>query len=273
MDSKLLIALSGAIPALVAMWLVDRLDRKRPEPPGTRRLVAFVGILSVIPAIILELVVAESVGGDLAPQMTYEGSTFHAFGVAAAIEEACKIAVVYIVVWNRPEFDERMDGIVYGSRAGLGFALVENVMYLLSQADLSQQITVWVLRALLAVPGHALWSGMIGAFAARRRFDRAGIGLLGGYLLAVSFHGLYDLSVFAQTPMRLEGHDVLARALIAVPILLTIAAFLVVRRLARTALRLDDADAARAALSAARAGRSGDRSGSADDGDRAGGAA
>jgi RsiW-degrading membrane proteinase PrsW (M82 family) len=119
-----------------------------------------------------------------------------------------------------------------------------------------------VLRALLAVPGHALWSGMIGAYAARRRFDRTGIGLIGGYLLAVSFHGLYDLSVFVQTPLRLEGHDTLAGALIAVPILLTIAAFLVVRQLARTALRLDDAHAARLA--------SGDGAG-AHDGDRPGG--
>jgi RsiW-degrading membrane proteinase PrsW (M82 family) len=142
-------------------------------------------------------------------------------------------------------------------------------MYLLNQADLSQQITVWVLRALLAVPGHALWSGMIGALAARRRFDKVGIGLIGGYLLAVSFHGLYDLSVFVQAPLRLEGHETFARALIAVPILLTIAAFLVVRSLARTALRLDDADAANQAAKAALSGGGS----SANDGERAGGAA
>ena len=42
------------------------------------------------------------------------------------VEEGCKILVVYWVVWRRPEFDERMDGIVYASRAGLGFALVED---------------------------------------------------------------------------------------------------------------------------------------------------
>jgi hypothetical protein len=88
------------------------------------------------------------------------------------------------VVWRRPEFDERMDGIVYASRGGLGFALVENVLYLLNQHSLQGQIVVWVERALLAVPGHAMWTGMIGAMAARRRFDGSGLGLLGGYLLA-----------------------------------------------------------------------------------------
>src|SRR5678816_2104461 len=55
--TQIQIALSGVIPAVVAMWLVDRLDAKRPEPPRLRRLVTGVGMVSVIPAIVLELVV------------------------------------------------------------------------------------------------------------------------------------------------------------------------------------------------------------------------
>src|SRR5215208_1134837 len=192
------IALSGVIPALVAMWLVDRLDRKRPEPAGTRRLVTFVGMCSVIPAIVFETLVGSSIGESIGPAMTYQGASFKAFVVAAAIEEACKIAVVYWIVWRKPEFDERMDGIVYASRAGLGFALVENVLYLMNETTLGGALTTWILRAVLAVPGHAMWTGMIGAMAARRRFDKRGLGLLGGYLLAVAFHGAYDLSVFVQ---------------------------------------------------------------------------
>src|SRR5262245_59932824 len=187
------------------MWLVDRLDAKRPEPPRLRRLVSFGGMISVIPAIIIELTLGGSVGAHLPPAITYQGATFQAFVIAALVEEACKLGVVYWLVWRRPEFDERMDGIVYASRAGLGFALVENVMYLLSQQSLQGQIVVWVERALLAVPGHAMWTGMIGALAARRRFDGRGLGLIGGYLLAVAFHGAYDLSVFVQQPLHLEA--------------------------------------------------------------------
>jgi protease PrsW len=245
------VALSGAIPALVAMWLVDRLDAKRPEPRRTRRLVVFWGMVSVIPALVLEMVLSSQVGARLEPQVTYQGASFQAFIVAAAVEEACKIAVVYWVVWRRPEFDERMDGIVYASRAGLGFALIENVMYLLGQHSLQGQIVVWVERALLAVPGHAMWTGMIGALAARRRFDRRGLGLLGGYLLAVAFHGAYDLSVFVQQPLRLEGHAAIAGLVLLGPILLTVLAFVVVRGMARTALHLDDVDAAHVASQAA----------------------
>ena len=251
MSTHLQVALSGAIPALLLMWIVDRLDAKRPEPRSTRRLVVLVGMLSVVPALILELVLSSLAAGRIEPQMTYQGSSFQAFVVAAGIEEACKILMVYWVVWRRPEFDERMDGIVYASRGGLGFALVENVIYLLGQHSLQGQLVVWVERALLAVPGHAMWSGMIGAMAARRRFDGTGPGLFGGYLLAVAFHGAYDVSVFLQQPLNLEGKGAIAHALLLVPVAVTLLAFFVIRSMARTALRLDDAEAARLAARAA----------------------
>lgn len=251
MNTHLEVALSGAIPALILMWLVDRLDAKRPEPRGTRWLVVLAGMLSVIPALILEVMIPALAAGRIQPEMTYQGSSFQAFIVAAGVEEACKIAMVYWVVWRRPEFDERIDGIVYASRGGLGFALVENFMYLLNQHSLQGQIIVWVERALLAVPGHAMWTGMIGAMAARRRFDGKGLGLLGGYLLAVAFHGAYDVSVFLQRPLHLEGRDTASHVLLVVPMLLTVLAFLVVRSMARTALRLDDAEAVRTAARSA----------------------
>lgn len=251
MNANLQVALSGAIPALVAMYLVDRLDAKRPEPAKTRRLVAIVGALSVIPAILIEGYLSGSVGANFHPQYTYQGATWMAFVVAAATEEACKIAVVYWIVWRRPEFDERMDGIVYASRAGLGFALVENVGYLLGQQNLEGQIITWIARALLAVPGHAMWTGMIGYCAARKRFDGTGLGLVGGYLLAVAFHGAYDAAVFYQAPLHYEGYSQLATGMLLVPVGLTVLAFLVIRSMAKTALRLDDAQAASAAVHAA----------------------
>jgi len=250
-NQQLYIALSGMIPALIAMGIVDRLDRKRPEPPRLRRLVAFVGMLSVIPAIVLEIGLTRTLGADLEPPFTYQGASFASFVVAAGVEEACKIVVVYWIVWRRPEFDERMDGIVYASRAGLGFALVENVLYLFQAASVEMQLQTWVLRALFAVPGHAMWTGMIGAMAARRRFDKQGLGLIGGYLLAVAFHGAYDLSLFVQKPLQLEGHADLAQLLLVVPVALTLLAFFVLRGMARNALRLDDAEAVHAAVAAA----------------------
>jgi len=247
--SRVLVALTGAIPAVVAMWVIDRLDRKRPEPRSLRRLVTLCGMLSVVPAAATGVALGEVLGP---PDHTYQRAVIDAFVVAAAVEEASKIMVVYWIVWRYPELDERMDGLVYASRAGLGFALVENVIFLLVVATtLEDQLTMWVLRAVFAVPAHALWTGMIGALAARRRFDGRGLGLAGGYLLAVALHGIYDLALFAQRPLELAGHPTIARIALAVPCLITVGSWFVLRSLARTALRLDDGDAARAAVASA----------------------
>jgi RsiW-degrading membrane proteinase PrsW (M82 family) len=126
-------------------------------------------------------------------------------------------------------------------------------MYLsLVATSLEDQLAMWLLRALLAIPGHAMWTGMIGAMAARRRFDGNGLGLIGGYLLAVSFHGAYDLCAFLQAPLTFEGHTTIAALMMPALIGLTVVAFFVLRSQARMALRLDDADAALNAANAAR---------------------
>ena len=237
------LALTGVIPGIVAMWYVDRLDAKRPEPARLRRWVAVLGALSVIPAVMLGSLLESTVGERIGPAFTYNGAFYRAFILAAIVEEACKIAVVYWLVWRRPEFDERMDGIVYATRAGLGFAMVENFFYLLNEKAVDSFVTTWILRAILAVPGHAMWTGMIGALAARRRFDGKGIGLLGGFLLAVLFHGAYDACIFLGTPLTMEGQGALATVLLGGPLLLTVAAALLMRRLSKAAAHLDDQDA------------------------------
>lgn len=236
------VAAVGALPALVAMWYFDRHDRARPEPAGLRRKVAIFGGLSVIPTLLLVLLTEAAVGSAAPAAGTYAGAFYTAFVQAAAPEELCKIAVVYWVVWRRPEFDERLDGIVYAARAGLGFALVENIFYLLGQVDMTGLIVTWILRALLAVPGHALWTAMMGYLAARRRFDGTGPGLFGGYLLAVFLHGAYDVALFVMAPLREDGHEEVAVALLVVPIAVIVASWIIVKRMARTALRLDDAE-------------------------------
>jgi hypothetical protein len=112
---------------------------------------------------------------------------------------------------------------------------------------------MYVGRALLAVPGHAIWAACIGYFAARRRFDRVGPGVIGGYLLAVFLHGTYDAAIFStpavfQTVAESYGLLVLERyqwhiviGLHLVPVGLTVLGIALVRRMARVALRHDDA--------------------------------
>jgi RsiW-degrading membrane proteinase PrsW (M82 family) len=105
----------------------------------------------------------------------------------------------------------------------------------------------------LAVPGHAIWSGIVGVFASRRRFDKKGLGFFGGYLLAVAMHGLYDMCAFIQAPLTFEGHGTLATLMMPALAVITLIGFFILRYQAKTALRLDDADVALNAAHAARA--------------------
>ncbi len=239
------LVLLGAAPALLAMAVFDRLDAKRPEPRSTLRRVALAGSISALPVILIGELLK-----FLGPDAGYSGALYMSFIIAALPEEAAKLTSVYLMAWRRPEFDERMDGITYGARAGLGFALVENVAYLsLLPHDPSQYITLYIGRAILAVPGHAIWGGLAGYFAARRRFDGRGPGWWGGLVIAIVLHGLYDAWLFCAPIAIHDGHEWLAVTIGSLPVLIYLVAAvmiggsaIVLRNLARRAVADDDAD-------------------------------
>ena len=244
------LAAFGAVPALVAMAYFDRLDSKRPEPRRTLRLVALAGALSAIPIVVL----GQFLQAFSPPDATYAGAVYMSFVIAAFPEEAGKLASMVLFAWRRPEFDERMDGIVYGARAGLGFALVENVAYLLFMpASLGEYVSVFIGRAVLAVPGHATWGGFMGYFAARRRFDGTGPGMIGGYAIAVLLHGIYDVFLFGAPVAIADGHTWVGLGILGIPVVaylipgaIILSGALVLRRLAARAIADDDRDEGRA---------------------------
>lgn len=250
MTGQIQLALLGAAPAIAAMAYFDRLDAKRPEPRKTLRMVALAGALSAIPVVLLgELLkyIGPAQASASGAEAGYIGAIYTSFVIAAFPEEAAKLASM-LLVWRRPEFDERMDGITYGARAGLGFALVENVAYLmLLPESLSQYVAIFVGRAVLAVPGHATWGAIIGYCAARKRFDGVGPGLLGGYLIAVTLHGVYDTLLFSAPVAMASGYTWVGLGVAGVPIvayavpaLIILVGALVLRRLARRAIADDD---------------------------------
>jgi protease PrsW len=224
MPLSVYLAFVGALPAILAMAWFDHQDAKRPEPRRTLRLVALAGALSAIPVIAIgellkmlgpEDLVAVSQGRS----DSYGAALYMSFVVAAIPEEAVKLLTVMLIVWRRPEFDERMDGITYGARAGLGFAALENVAYLLLMpSSLSEYLSLFVGRAILAVPGHATWGAIAGYFAAVKRFDGRGPGMLGGFLLAVLLHGSYDAWLFSVPIAIHDGFTWLALGIAGFPI-------------------------------------------------------
>jgi len=229
-------ALAGALPALVVMLIVDRLDARRPEPRWSLRRVTLASALSILPALLIELVLIK-----LGPTHGYEHALYEGFVVAAMTEEAGKALCVRWFVYNRPEFDERTDGIVYGIRAGLGFAIVENVGALLGAKTMLGLVGVFFMRSLLAIPLHAFSGAVMGHFTAWRRFEGRGPGMLGGYLLAVLMHGAYDATIFSAVYAGKIKALPLAGGLLVAPIVIVVASGLWVRSLWRKAQARDDA--------------------------------
>ena len=249
---QLQLALFGAVPAIVAMAIFDWLDAKRPEPKTTLRLVAFGGMLAAIPVVLLSELLKHAAPAGYDPETgvasTYLAAAYVSFAIAAIPEEAAKLGSVFAFAWRKPEFDERMDGIVYGARAGLGFALVENVAYLLLlPSSLGEYISIFLARALLAVPGHAIWGGVAGYFAARKRFDGTGPGALGGFAIAATMHGVYDTWVFSMPVAIARGQHWVMLSVAGIPIVMYAVPALIIgggglwlRALMRRAIAADD---------------------------------
>lgn len=123
-----------------------------------------------------------------------------AFVFVALIEEGLKLMLVKDMVLKNKHFDEVMDGIIYTIVASLGFATLENLFYVFDGG-----IEIGVARAVLAVPAHALFSGIMGYYIGKARMAKTpwdGRSFMWiGFLIAVMYHGLYDFFLMTNTSL------------------------------------------------------------------------
>ena len=119
------------------------------------------------------------------------GEAFVAFGL---LEEVVKLLAVMAVATAPRRWDRTSSGLVYGVAVGLGFAGVENVAYVLNDPD--GAFSTALLRAVTAVPGHALHSALVGVQLGRIHRGGSSVShvkaVLVGLFIAVLAHGLYD---------------------------------------------------------------------------------
>ncbi len=125
-----------------------------------------------------------------------------AFLVTAPLEELVKTLVLVIAVLHHDELDEPLDGIVYGACVALGFATVENVLYVMQDGD----PRLATLRGFTATLAHVAASGIAGLCLALAKLGarptRVFVAVL-GLLVAVALHGAYDLGLsLADRPAR-----------------------------------------------------------------------
>lgn len=177
----LLLLTLAVAPGAFLLWYFWHRDRLEPEPRGLVMRVFFLGMASGLPLALIEAPVPKPWDMILA---------------APLVEELGKFLVVYLFVYRLREFDEPMDGIVYGVAAALGFATLENILYVMDAG-----VGTGLLRAVLSVPGHALWGSLWGYALGRAKFTTGPDGtrwVVGALLLAMLSHGLFNLGCTGQ---------------------------------------------------------------------------
>ena len=176
----------SVLPAGLLMFFIYRQDKYQKEPIKSLLKAFFGGTLAIVFTLILVKITDYTIG--LIPYLN-QTVFYDSFITAGIPEELCKFLVFMIFIWNDKNFDEFFDGIVYASFISLGFATVENIMYVVPGG-----IGTGIVRALISVPGHFLFGVIMGYFLSLAKFnsDKRGRYIFTGLLLAMAAHGLFD---------------------------------------------------------------------------------
>ena len=178
-------------PGVFWFWFFTRKDTYRPEP---KRLIArtfFLGMLSTIPAGILNDTFFDDSVMDEGGQLSSIAMSM--LFVVGPIEETSKFLAVYLVAYRSLYFDEPSDGLVHASAASLGFASLENLQYILEFGP-----AVMIGRAPLSTVAHVIFGSFWGnALSKQTQADSRGMSVITG-IAAALVHGSFNFFLFAS---------------------------------------------------------------------------
>lgn len=186
----------GCLPALALILYIYRIDRIEPEPVGLIVRLAVFGALVAFPVILVELLLDSALLAVIPDATSLLYLIPENFLAVALVEEIGKYLVVRKLTWKHPAFGFRFDGVVYSAMAALGFAALENVMYILMYG-----YATGLSRAVTSIPGHCMYGIYIGYYYGQaktaeldgdtkksRKLIRFGL------MVSILLHGVYDLA-------------------------------------------------------------------------------
>ncbi len=231
---------AAVVPAVLLLVYVYRKDKLEKEPRGLLFSLLLFGVLATFIAM-----GAETLGGHILDKFvdSYSQTTLYNiwmyFVIVAGAEEGSKYLLLRLKTWKSPHFNCQFDGVIYAVFIALGFAIWENINYVLMFG-----LNVALVRAVTAIPGHACFGVFMGAwYGAARRY--ANMGETGksrlcrwlAFLLPALAHGAYDY--IASLPQ--EGS---AWIFVVFILAMFCAAFVLVRRLSRRDQYIDGTSSA-----------------------------
>ena len=180
------------LPSILIILFFVNSDKFK-EPKSEIIKVFIFGILITIPAYILNTFL-----GDFWYNNTkVSQNLISSFLTAAPVEEGLKLSILYYFVYKMKDFNEPLDGIVYGVTASLGFATLENIYYVYLLADHFQttSMALAVVRSFSAVPAHAVFGIFMGYFFMKYSFIKKGDNLFFAFIVPFVLHGCYNLFI------------------------------------------------------------------------------
>ncbi|MFW5985502.1 MAG: PrsW family intramembrane metalloprotease [Halanaerobiaceae bacterium] len=177
------------LPGVFWVWYFYRKDIYDPEPKKLLVRDFLWGMVIVFPASFLEFPFRNLFSPDKSLLTILLASVL----IVGFIEEGFKAGTVYFLHYNNPEFNEPIDGMIYGITVGLGFAAFENLLYTEVFG-----YSVGLSRAIITNLLHASFTGIFGFYLARFRTEVNFSRLVFGFLQVVIFHGIYNFLVLSQ---------------------------------------------------------------------------
>lgn len=237
----------AVIPALLWLTFFYAQDRLEPEPKGYVGGVFLLGglLASAVGTPLLRDVFRTADWLGSSTITTILGSIL----VVGMVQEFLKYAAVRYSIYQSREFDERVDGIIYGTAAGLGYATMLNIQFVIDSqgADLRAAMIRIVVTAL----AQASFSGITGYFLARAKFEEEPVWWLpSGVVLAAVLNGVftYVRGEITTTRLSLSGGGFTPWPGLILATVVALAVLLLLGRLIQRAnkLTLSGADAAQA---------------------------
>ncbi|MBO4682114.1 MAG: PrsW family intramembrane metalloprotease [Clostridiales bacterium] len=182
------------IPVIGLLVFIYFKDKKEKEPVGFLVALFFAGMGSIITAIIAEAL-GELILNVVIPSESAIKQVLVAMIIVGPAEEIGKYLVLRLITWKSRHFDYSYDAIVYAVFVSLGFAALENVVYVFGKGGLGTAL----MRMFTAVPGHACFAVFMGFFYSKakhasltnKKGKSAGFKAL-AMLVPIILHGIYD---------------------------------------------------------------------------------
>ena len=178
-------------PGVFWLWFFAKRDVYRPEPKRLIALTFCLGMAATVPAGVLNTLFLDDIllaGGAANIGSLAVGMLF----VVGPVEETCKYLAVRLYAFRSLYFDEPSDGLVYAAAASLGFASLENLLYIQAFGP-----EVMIVRAPLSTAAHVIFGSVWGEALGRQAQGRSsGSAALAAALAgAAAVHGLFNVAV------------------------------------------------------------------------------